>query len=477
MEADAGPAPADAFRCSGNAMCVQDNARFCDATDGVCRGCEDSGQVSDECDGLGEGTGFCAVDGRCVECLANAECTTSASPTCDAVDFQCRPCAENDDCIGAIGGEKCSRGSCVECTAHSDCGSEVCDPDNHTCASASTILYVGGANAADIDDPGGCGAALLPCASITFGLVYRVSAATHAYMAVRPANYLENLDISGMTLKIIGPGATVISALVDTPVISVAGGAGTDILVDGMTFRSAFGTADGIYCQDTSTLRVRNVEIHNNARRGIYAAFGCTVTVVGAHIHDNGDSGVYAFGADLTITDSEIESNDNGGVRIRATGFRLLNNFIVDNGDSNAQAAISIENVGDGILLQDMLFNTVAGNRADNIASASGVECGVDPGSNPTIVGNLVYDNTGPANSIFGSNCAWEYSNIEGVPAAGTNISATPQFINPNGGNYHIGLMSPCIDKVLIDTGIDYDIDGDRRDGLPDIGADEIDPP
>lgn len=469
MVHDAGADPADAFVCSGNAMCVEDNARFCDDTDGVCRGCEDRNAMSDECGGLDEGTEFCSSGGECVECLDNASCTTAASPTCDPIDLECRPCENNDDCTGAIGGEKCTRGECVECVAHGDCTSEVCDPDSNTCAAASSILYVGGASATDVPT---CGTSVLPCASISYGLG---QINTHTYMAVRPESYLENLDINDMTLKIIGPGASVVSLSDDTPVLEVSGGA--DLLIDGLTLRSAVfnngGAPDGIRCLDSSTtLTVLNSEIHNNDRRGISAG-SCTVTVRGSHIHDNQDYGVYGLGTELVVTDSLIESNDNGGLRVQTAAFRLINNFIVDNGDSNAQAGgVRIENA-DSVAFQELAFNTVAGNEADSGEQAGGVYCDVANATNPTVVSNIVYDNVGPSDQI-GGDCDWAYSNIEGEPAAGTNISAAPMFVGAGSGNYHIGDMSPCIGQGMPGTGIDFDYDGQRRDSEPDIGADEV---
>jgi hypothetical protein len=472
MSVDGGADPADAFTCTVNGMCVEDNARFCDDTAGTCRGCEDRDDSSEECSGLSEGTDFCSSGGECVECLDNAACMTAESPTCDAFDLECRPCGGNDDCIGASGGEKCTQGgACVECVAHGDCASEVCDPDTTTCAAAAAILYVGGTSATNNSS---CGTSVLPCASITFGL--GEIEVMHTYMAVRPESYLENIDISGMTLKIIGPGASIVSLNDDTPVFEVSGGA--NIVVDGLTLRSAVenngGAPDGIRCLDSSTvLTVRNAEIHNNDRRGISAG-SCTVTVIGSNIHDNQDYGVYALGTELTVTDSEIEGNENGGIRLQSAAFRLINNYIIDNGASNAQTGgVSIENAS-GLMFQEFLFNTVAGNQSDSNQPASGVRCDVDNGSNPTVVGNIVYDNTGASNQTSGNNCSWEYSNIEDVLAAGTNISALPQFLGANSGNYHIGGTSPCIDQVMTTTGIEFDFDGERRDGLPDIGADEI---
>lgn len=47
-----------------------------------------------------------------------------------------------------------------------------------------------------------------------------------------------------------------------------------------------------------------------------------------------------------------------------------------------------------------------------------------------------------------------------------------PAFVNPAGGDYHIGVTSAARD-VGLNIGVTPDIDGDVRDAQPDIGADE----
>ena len=52
------------------------------------------------------------------------------------------------------------------------------------------------------------------------------------------------------------------------------------------------------------------------------------------------------------------------------------------------------------------------------------------------------------------------------------SLSGDPDFASPADGDYHIGHDSAAIDAG-IDTGVPYDLDGEPRLGLPDLGADE----
>jgi len=68
----------------------------------------------------------------------------------------------------------------------------------------------------------------------------------------------------------------------------------------------------------------------------------------------------------------------------------------------------------------------------------------------------------------------WDANTYDADPAVTrTNDHfGNPAFVNAPGGDYHIGVDSPARDAGL-DVGVVTDIDGDARDDLPDIGADE----
>jgi hypothetical protein len=64
----------------------------------------------------------------------------------------------------------------------------------------------------------------------------------------------------------------------------------------------------------------------------------------------------------------------------------------------------------------------------------------------------------------------------DGATLIGTvNIWEDPAFLDPDGGDYHIGLGSAAVDAG-VDAGLKYDMDGDTRPqgSSYDIGADEF---
>lgn len=81
----------------------------------------------------------------------------------------------------------------------------------------------------------------------------------------------------------------------------------------------------------------------------------------------------------------------------------------------------------------------------------------------------------GPANVyVFHEAPTTLFDAVTNPGISGTNpLDGDPRFVDPAGGDYHLGAGSAAID-VGVDAGVTIDIDGDPRPlGLPDIGADE----
>lgn len=73
-------------------------------------------------------TGHCSSDHVCVECDANAQCSSGA---CDLATHACVECFENSHCM--FGVCDTSKQLCVECLENSDCTSGACDTTKQMC--------------------------------------------------------------------------------------------------------------------------------------------------------------------------------------------------------------------------------------------------------------------------------------------------------------------------------------------------------
>ena len=129
------------------------------------------------------------------------------------------------------------------------------------------------------------------------------------------------------------------------------------------------------------------------------------------------------------------------------TSMRIANNTIVGT-LYGTKAGIDVNDAGLGTLelTNNIVVSHTVGIRAEN-------------NSVVTLSNNEVWGNT---------------TNYFNIAAGGSDISVDPEFVDPDNGDYHLAVDSPCINAG---TGVDalyFDYDGDRRTGtLLDIGADE----
>ncbi len=463
--------------CSTAAECVARREPVCGLPEGVCRGCA-SGEAGDgECAEKNAGTPFCAA-GACVTCRESNDCDASApicadnecgacevgaegdaacaardasAPTC--VDGRCAECQVDGDCVGAAG-PICDLETlqCRGCETHGECASGVCDRDGGSCIDEANLIYV----AADggVNSPA-CGRKEQPCGSIggAQGGLAKVVGRRHT-LQLAAGNYVEAVSIaSGELVRFVGAGVITPPLRADEPALSVS--AGSTVIIDGPKLADATGgnNADGIRCEGSSTLTLREATISGNAATGIEAS-NCTVQ----------------------IERSTISGNLGGGVDIKNSAFTIQNNFIVSNGTAGANGSsfggVSINNNG-AVDTSIFDFNTVADSLASPNAPAAAVLCLGTPfvGSN-----NIVYLSTGGLASTAGT-CTWTYSDIQGGAPGTGNLDLDPGFIDP-AGNFHLGTASPLIDAADPAATLPLDFDGDSRPQgtASDIGADEVIP-
>jgi len=150
------------------------------------------------------------------------------------------------------------------------------------------------------------------------------------------------------------------------------------------------------------------------------------------------------------------------------TGPTLVNNVVARSGSRT----LSVYGYNEShLLLATLIHNTLVGAGAGYGVYAQYATLYLTN----TLVASATWGitNTTPASATVTADHTlfWAVTN-PGI--SGTNpLDGDPRFVDPAGGDYHLGAGSAAID-VGVDAGVTIDIDGDPRPlGLPDIGADE----
>jgi hypothetical protein len=256
---------------------------------------------------------------------------------------------------------------------------------------------------------------------------------------------------------------------------------------------------------------------------GVYVAKADHVVIQGCHIYEHADSGVLTGDVnDVQVLDSRIYSNTafsmGGGLDLHAGQVTIENNEIYGNSVDAGGSGIYVS--ARGVLRENWIHH----NRESGAVSLHD--------SDTTLINNLIVDNeeggvglsggtarllhttlarNGPwglnvTNSGVGAGTAYLtntilvshtvgvqtvrktvdnsahlvatlWGNITETLGAGTietakNMTGDPAFLNPDAGDYHLTDDSAARNRG-VSTLVSTDIDGELRDPLPDLGADE----
>ncbi len=248
---------------------------------------------------------------------------------------------------------------------------------------------------------------------------------------------------------------------------------------------------------------------------GSIAVEGFTINGVNGGLPDSGSYGVRNGDGAATLVNNTIDGGAAGssyGVYNYEGGTVTLVNNIIDGG-SGGRKCCGVYNSGSTTILVNNTINGGSGNRSRGVtnsgelAIATVVNNVIDGGSGTYSMGILI---TASSTTTLSNNDIWGadlycmifksywpsggcvVNSIAGVNACGWtgcveasgNISADPLFVDPVGGDFHLGDSSPCIDAGIdpaayVDPGlVEFDFDGDARPyGAGwDIGADEWTP-
>lgn len=306
----------------------------------------------------------------------------------------------------------CANYACRACVAHIECESNACLPTG-ACGTDAEVAFV---------KPGDSIAA-----AVATGKPY-----VKLTGALDEAVVLTNANVHFLA----DPGTTLTRSTTG-PVIDIHGT--STVAIDDLVIRDALG----------------------NTGHGINIASGesmVSLTLDHVAILDNGGIGVNAGDGKLTMERCIVSGNKNGGAQI-AAAMEIENSLFVGNGSSTSiVGGVSLTPRGNTNVFA---FNTVADNfSSSGSVTVRGINCPTPMTVNSTIV-------TGNAAS---ANCTFAYSLTSGDPKFKATDATSP--LAPT--YYRIGATSDAIDHADNTATMSVDIDGQRREGARDIGADEF---
>ena len=267
-------------------------------------------------------------------------------------------------------------------------------------------------------------------------------------------------------------------------------------ILDGFTLQNgrALGDSGGaVYAYNASPVIANCRILNSTADQGggvsfIYGAPALRNSVVMNNIATGTGGGVYMLQSAAVLRANTIlgnQANEAGGLEIVGSDpFTMTNNIVARNSSING-SPVRVHGIsnhpacpGECPSQGTLLHNTFVTNTSD-------ISWMITAGPTATLTfANTIIGLPGGIRVERGSSVTldktlWETGLHDKVGGAGNiamnhSLDGDPAFVNPNGGDYHIGLTSAAIDAGM-DAGVDDDIDGQTRpqgSGY-DIGADE----
>jgi len=201
------------------------------------------------------------------------------------------------------------------------------------------------------------------------------------------------------------------------------------------------GEGGGVYLSNADNARLMDNEIF-----GSTAGSG-TMSGGGIYLQQSDDVVL----TNNLVLENHIVVGVASGVGIKTSKVRLLHTTLARNSGGRGRGIYAVDSTV-------WMTNTILASHTVGIEAFGGIVTATH-----TLWGTGAWANTA---DTVGSDVS--------IGAPAVNWHELPGFIDPNGGDYHIGTASGAIDKG-VDVEVPADIDGDLRPfcGGPDLGADE----
>lgn len=353
---------------------------------------------------------------------------------------------------------------------------------------------------------------------------------------VAPGTYVENIDFIGKAITVTsdsGPEVTIIDGNAAGSVVTFGSGEQSTSLFSGFTVQN--GRADlgpgggGIQILDASPTINNNLITNNSACTGLgVSVFFASPIIQGNIIADNTNgycpagrgAGINIGGvANAQILDNIISNNggvigSGGGIALNSAGNPTIRGNVIDgNSVTGSGGGIYMINLSDALIIQNIITNNIAVDQGGGIywsVPSSGLgpllvnntiadnDVGEGLGSaifaegfdaHPLLVNNIIVGTPGQTALYCGgfndlSFPILEFNNIhsDGAPAYGGfcddqtglngNISADPEFANPDLFDFRLSPDSPAIDRGDNEAPDLPDSDFDKNDRIVDGDGD-----
>ena len=331
-----------------------------------------------------------------------------------------------------------------------------------------------------------------------------------------------------------GPNQCIIDCQGNGRAFTFQSGAVTETLLKGFTIRGGrvIGSGGGILCEDGAQLTVEDCIITGNAADassdyqvlgygGGIACLNSSPVISNCHIEGNssaiGGGGLYLLGSSAIVTRCTITENAGGfyggGVYMESVSPKVSSPSF----SSCMVTQNSAMYYGGGLYSStnaspEITNCTVADNSTLDDAYAAGGGLYLFNGCSATITNSILWNNTAPEGpeikAYFQCLVRVSFSTVKGgensvaidaavspmiagttsTTAAATystlewldkNTTDDPKFVDPDAGDYHLALDSPCVDAGTPDLDLpESDFEGDPRviNSNPDKGGDEYQP-